>query len=77
MPRQSDFFDHADPKYAPYLHVAEIMEDNLVFRLMGTALVERWGRDKTGEIVGLDQPDSIRIALLENSKLGNYILESH
>ena len=69
MPAQSDLFDHAEPHFAPYLHVAEIGKDNLIFRLMGTALVERWGRDKTGEIVGLDQPDDIRFALFENSRL--------
>ena len=69
MPMQADFFDHAEPEYAPFLHVAEIGKDNLTFRLMGTALVERWGRDKTGEIVGLEQPEEFRSALFKNSKI--------
>lgn len=65
---QSVFLDNPHPTYAPFLHIADVMEDHMIFRLMGTKLVERWGRDKTGERVGLNQPPAIRRALFENSR---------
>jgi hypothetical protein len=67
MPTQQAFLDQPHPAFAPYLHIAEIAGDHLVFRLMGTALVERWGTDKTGEMIGKDQPDDIRDALFQNT----------
>lgn len=66
--QQSVFLDHPHPAYAPFLHIADVMEDHLVFRLMGTKLVERWGRDKTGEMVGQDQPEDMRTALFKNGR---------
>lgn len=66
--QQSVFLDHPHPEYAPFLHIADVMEDYLVFRLMGTKLVERWGRDKTGEMVGQDQPEEMRMALFKNGR---------
>lgn len=65
---QSVFLDNPHPSYAPFLHIADMMEDHLVFRLMGTQLVERWGRDKTGEMVGQDQPPVLRDALFKNGR---------
>lgn len=65
---QSTFLDHPHPTYAPFLHIADVMEDHMVFRLMGTKLVERWGRDKTGEMIGQDQPPAIRCALFQNGR---------
>lgn len=68
FPAQTALFDNPHPAYAPHLHVAEMLDGELVFRLMGTALVERWGRDKTGEKVGDGQPSPIRSALYDNSR---------
>lgn len=65
---QTNFLDNPHPTYAPFLHIADVMEDHLVFRLMGTKLVERWGRDKTGEKVGQDQPPEMRDALFKNGQ---------
>lgn len=68
MPRQSVFLDNPHPTYAPFLHIVDVMDDHLVFRLMGTKLVERWGRDKTGEKVGEEQPADMRDALFKNGR---------
>lgn len=40
----------------------------MIVKLMGTGLVERWGKDKTGETMGEGQPDSIREALYANTR---------
>ena len=39
----------------------------MVIRLMGTELVEKWGLDKTGDVLGDDQPPHIKKALFNNS----------
>ncbi len=61
--------DNPNPRFAPHLHIAEVLDSHLVFRLIGTKLVERLGRDKTGEVIGLGQPPKISNALFENSRL--------
>lgn len=69
VPSQKDFLDNALPNYAPHIHISEISEaGTMIVRLMGTGLVERWGRDKTGEAMGEGQPESIRQALYENTR---------
>ena len=73
VPTQTVFLDNPHPKFAPNVHIAEIGESDLILRLMGTALVERWGRDKTGEVIGLDQPPKIRDALFTNSKISHAV----
>ena len=64
---QQVLLDNPHPSFAPFLHIGEIGDGHLIFRLMGTQLVDRWGRDKTGEIIGADQPEAIRTALFENA----------
>lgn len=73
VPTQQDYLDHPHPRFAPYIHIAEIADSDLIIRLMGTALVERWGRDKTGEVIGLDQPPKIKEALHRNSQISHGI----
>ena len=67
--RQSVFLDKPNPLYAPYLYIVEIGDSDLIVRLMGTKLVERWGRDKTGESLGAGQPPNIQKAFFENARL--------
>lgn len=67
MPLQSIFFDTPHPKYAPHLHIIEVRGTDIIFRLMGTQLVEKWGVDKTGDVLGEDQPKHIQEALFNNS----------
>jgi len=70
IPTQKDFLDHADPRYAPHTHISELGPDgSMIVRLMGTALVERWGKDKTGEAMGEGQPSDVREALYSNTRL--------
>jgi len=77
---QQMLLDNPHPTFAPYIHIGELADDHLVFRLIGTKLVERWGRDKTGQVIGSDQPESIRKGLFANARDASahpcgYILE--
>lgn len=65
---QQMLLDHPHPEFAPFVHIGELADDHLVFRLIGTKLVERWGRDKTGQVIGSDQPESIRKGLFANAR---------
>ena len=47
VPLQKDFLDQPHPQFAPYLYIIEVAGRELIIRLMGTALVERGGRDRT------------------------------
>ena len=51
---QSVFLDTPNPKFAPYLYIVEVCETGLLIRMMGTKLVELWGRDRAGESLGHD-----------------------
>lgn len=65
--QQSVFLDNPHPRFAPHLHIAEFRNGRLIFRLIGTKLVERWGRDKTGEVVAEGQPAEMQKSLYRNS----------
>lgn len=67
VPHQSALLDTSHPGYAPHLHIAEFLNGRLIFRLIGTRLVERWGRDKTGSVVGEDQPPEMQQSLYRNA----------
>lgn len=70
IPEQKDLLDNADPLYAPYIHISEVSDEGtMIVRLMGTGLVERWGKDKTGEAMGEGQPDDVREALYGNTRM--------
>lgn len=60
---QSVFLDNPHPGFAPHLHIAEFPNGRIIFRLIGTKLAERWGRDKTGEVVGEGQPPKMQQSL--------------
>lgn len=65
VPLQTDFLSNPHPTYAPFQLIVDLMSDHLLIRLMGTELVERWGRDKTGEKVGDDQTPEVRDAIFK------------
>ena len=67
VPKQSVFLDNPHPRFAPHLHIAQFRNGRLIFRLIGTKLVERWGRDKTGEVVAEGQPAEMQQSLYRNS----------
>ena len=69
VPLHRDFLDNPNPRYAPFVHVSEISDEGtMIIRLMGTGLVERWGKEKTGEAMGEGQPKSVREALYANTR---------
>lgn len=70
IPAQKDFLDNPQPNYAPFIHISEVTDTGImIVRLMGTGLVERWGKDKTGEAMGEGQPEHVREALYSNTRL--------
>lgn len=69
LPSQRDFLDRAEPRYAPFIHISEANQrGEMIVRLMGTGIVERWGRDKTGEAMGAGQPKGIQEAMYSNTR---------
>ncbi len=66
MPSSSDFLDRLDPKYAPNLYIIDIEEDQSIIRFVGTRVVERWGRDRTGEDFFADKSPTLRRVFSEN-----------
>lgn len=66
---QQDFLNSLHPKFVPRLYITELIGSEMIIRFMGTALVESWGRDKTGEVLGKDQPANFRVAMFTNSRL--------
>ena len=48
-PTSEIFLDASNPRYAPFVYILEFSGSDIVIRLMGTALVERWKADRTGE----------------------------
>lgn len=54
MPRRADIDPFELPRvYMPYLWIVEVLPDtnDFRFRLLGTAITERFGRDSTGKTV--------------------------
>ena len=49
IPHTSDFFDHLPAPLAPYLILFDWSPDDIICRLLGTKLVERWAEDLTGK----------------------------
>ena len=67
MPENTVFFDNAQPDFAPSTYIVELIDETTVVRLMGTRLVEQWGLDHTGKIVGSAQGDGIEQAWYFNA----------
>ena len=49
IPTTESFFDRVPTPIAPYLIVFERIDSDLIVRLIGTQLDERWGGDMTGK----------------------------
>jgi hypothetical protein len=48
VPLSRDFLDRPEPEFAPIVTLFDVFADDMVIRLQGTAMVSRWGHDKTG-----------------------------
>ncbi len=57
LPHTRDFVDRPDPALIPFVVILDVTERGPVFRFMGTALVELWGRDQTNTIFGAGLPE--------------------
>lgn len=66
VPTVAAFIDRPSPLHAPYLFMATVNGDDLILRLIGTALVERWGRDLTGQRLYMSKSGDYRRAIAEN-----------
>lgn len=66
-PTSETFLDTANPNYAPFVYILEFSNNGLIIRLMGTALVERWKQDRTGQSFMINQDASVRKVFFENS----------
>jgi hypothetical protein len=65
-PTSETFWDRAHPKFAPLIYVLEHAGTDLIVRLMGTGLVERWGTDRTGKkAIEHDDPKVRALCLAE------------
>lgn len=51
VPTLQAFLDKPSPLHAPQLFIFEIENHRLRVRLQGTALVDRWGKDFTGQLL--------------------------
>lgn len=49
VPTSESFLDSPHPFYAPSVYILEFSESDVFIRLMGTALVDRWKIDRTGQ----------------------------
>ncbi|MEQ8510169.1 MAG: hypothetical protein RIB43_14280 [Rhodospirillaceae bacterium] len=67
IPENSVFFDNAHPDYAPGTFMLELINETAVVRLMGTGLVEQWGHDQTGTIIGTAQSEGLEKAWYDNA----------
>lgn len=45
----SDFIDNPHPQFSPNVLILDVYDDDVVVRLIATAIVERWGVDLTGK----------------------------
>jgi hypothetical protein len=66
LPTTEHYFDHVDARFAPRLMMFECMADDVVLRFQGTAVVERWGKDRTGESWLAEKPPHSANAILGN-----------
>ena len=69
LPHSSAFLDRALPELAPITSILEVFEGDMRVRLQGTAIVERWGDDKTGFSFFELNPLMPRNAILGNIRL--------
>jgi hypothetical protein len=48
LPTSERFLDTLPPRFTSSMYILEVKEDELLLRFQGSALVERWGADRTG-----------------------------
>lgn len=69
VPHTRAFLNNPDPKTIPSVLILEVTETGLLIRFMGTAVVERWGRDDTNTLFGgAGFPENVVEAMLENCR---------
>lgn len=66
LPTTEDYFDHIDPRFVPLLMLFECRADDIILRFQGSAIVERWGKDRTGESWLNGKPPHRAAAILGN-----------
>ncbi|NKB43492.1 MAG: hypothetical protein GKS03_04355 [Alphaproteobacteria bacterium] len=66
-PTSETFLDAAHPVYAPSVYILEFSDSDIIIRLMGTALVERWKKDRTGECFLTTQDSEVKKVFVINS----------
>ena len=70
VPHTRAFLNNPDPKTIPSVLILEAIEAGLLVRFMGTAAVERWGRDDTNTLFGgAGFPEDVVSAMLENCQV--------
>ena len=66
-PTSETFLDFPQPLYAPYVYILEYAGNDLIIRLIGTALVERWKQNRTGQSFNIHQDPQVREMFFLNS----------
>ena len=66
LPTTEDYFDNIDSRFAPLLLMFECAADDVTLRFQGTGVVERWGKDRTGESWVMGKPPHRAAAILGN-----------
>jgi len=66
LPVSEDYLDNIDTRLAPLIILFECTDDDVIVRLQGTKVVERWGYDKTGQSWLAAKPAPVRAAIRDN-----------
>lgn len=66
VPTSEDYLDQIDFRIAPMIILFECTESDVIVRMQGTKVVERWGYNKTGGSWLESKPESARGAILAN-----------
>lgn len=67
VPTSATFLDNAQPDLAPNTYMIDRVDETVVVRLMGTGLVEKWGFDATGHVMGSAQSSDLEKAWYVNA----------
>ena len=68
IPHSRTFLNQPDPISIPSVFILEVTEAGLLIRFMGTALVERWGRDQTNKIFAGAFSEQVLKAMILNCR---------
>ncbi|MDX2142849.1 MAG: PAS domain-containing protein [Rhodospirillaceae bacterium] len=67
-PTTEDYFDHISVRAAPLLLMFECTAADVTLRYQGTRIVQRWGKDRTGESWLAGKPPAAAAAILANMR---------